>query len=536
MFIDKNFLLKTSVLLVVAGCSKAQYRANQEKMSSFYTKKDYVSAKKLATDEEFLPEKENVLLKNLEQGSGYLYNDNACSALYFYDKAEKIATDQQTKSIKDGINTAITEADGIYYGQTYEQSLMNFYRSLANYKVYKSGICDISEIKKDEEKNAKKDSSKDKTKIKDEKDADNSENQTKIKQLSEQEKTTFLRSSRANVLLWDSWMKGRTIEKNDRLYMDDLLLKLWGAFIHEQNATAADLQIAKQLYKDAQDVAKKRYAVYNSFNGQNRDFIANIDNQLKREQSIDGNNTYTNDLIEYTNQQIQRIEKKRSANLAIIIHDGTIAPKVAKESISPLGVAAFALNPDASIMSSVLGINTLTYEKPEIKNETVDYKYYYSLWKNNVKVLEKPLILAEPISNIAYENLQEKINDIIVSTQAKVAKQIVIGLAASYTTYIAFKDNDLLALTMPLAVYAGYSQVIRNAGIVDTRQWVSLPSNIFMAINNIKNDKYKLQIVRRKNSLNQQVDKGVVNAKQEEIVYSKDVEINNDTTFIDVRL
>ena len=539
----KEFAIKLVTLFFFVGCAKGEYRINQDELVNFYKKNDYKSAKKITTNKNFLPEKENILLKNLEQGNAYLYNNNACSALHFYNKANQVATDQQTKSIKDGLKTTITEEDGIYYGQTYERSLLNFYTSLANYKIYESGICDQSEIKEEQGKkeNNKKDIN-DNKKLNDDTNDENNKIQdkndkSKIKQLSEQEKTSFLRASRANILFWDSWIKGRKIEKNDRMYSDDLLLKLWGAFIHEQINTTADLQIAKQLYKDAQNVAKNRYVVYRDFNNQNRSFIDKIDDKLQREKNIEKDNTYTKDIIEYTNRQIQRINKKQNANLAIIIHDDVISLKKTEKSISPVGVGALALVPNATLMSSVLGINTLEYEKPVIQEKNLDYKYYYSFWKNDKKIIEKPLVLAEPISNIAYENLQEKINGIILSTQAKVAKQVAIALGTSYATYIGMSAIDeTLGQISALGVYLGYSKIIQNAGIIDTRQWVSLPSNIFMALDNISSGKYKLQIVRRKNAINQPVDKGIVNAKQEELVYSKDIEITDKTTFVDIRL
>lgn len=543
MKLNKAFVSPLLLVAVTAGCSKAGYRVNQAKMADLYAKKDYASVKKITTNKNFLPEKENILLKNLEQGNAYLYNNNACSALHFYNKANQIATDQQTKSIKDGLKTTITEEDGIYYGQTYERSLLNFYTSLANYKIYESGICDKSEIKEEQVKkeNNKKDINDNKKLNNDTNDENNKtqdkNDKSKIKQLSEQEKTSFLRASRANILFWDSWIKGRKIENNDRMYSDDLLLKLWGAFIHEQINTTADLQIAKQLYKDAQNVAKNRYVVYRDFNNQNRSFIEKIDNKLQREKNIEKDNTYTKDIIEYTNRQIQRVNKKQNANIAIMVHDDVVSLKKTEKSISPVGVGALALVPNATLMSSVLGVNTLEYEKPVIKEKNLDYKYYYSIWKNDKKITEKPLILAEPISNIAYENLREKINGIILSTQAKVAKQVAIALGASYATYIGMSAIDeTLGQVSALGVYLGYSKVIQNAGIVDTRQWVSLPSNIFIALDNISSGKYKLQIVRRKNAINQPVDKGIVNSKQEEVVYSKDVEITNKTTFIDIRL
>ena len=159
------------------------------------------------------------------------------------------------------------------------------------------------------------------------------------------------------------------------------------------------------------------------------------------------------------------------------------------------------------------------------------------MWQGKKKVLEYPIVLAEPVADMAYENLQEKIDSIVLKTQAKVTAQMVVGILAAWASYEGMSNvNDMLAMTTAMGVFAGYSQLIKNAGIVDTRQWVSLPANIFMATNNVKSGKYTLKIVRRQNALNVLVRSGLVNTKQEQLVYQTPIEIGKKTTFVDVRL
>ncbi|GEM_PF-4351139 len=538
-----GFVWVSCVALVSASCSKGGYRQNQAQLSAMYKQGQYSKAKELVVSDEFLPDKDEVLLKTLEEGMAYLSNGNACIATKIYDKASNIVKEHFTKSATKEVASGTGATDGIYYGQTYEQSLLNFYQSLANYKVYNTGVCEKFVPKKDknqistngtENDNAKQDiSNSDLNKI----DLKNMviENQT----LDNQAKQVYLGASKASVMYWDSWMKGREIQSNDQLYMDDLLLKLWGAFIHEQVGTSSDLQIAKQLYKDALNVAKVRYAIYKTFNNKNKGFIEHLKESQTRMQYLDDKNTYLKDVVDYVYRQLKRLESKKQTNLAIVIQDGVVAEKIAQKEINPVSIAALALTNNVAVLAGSLLSKGYEFEKPFIQQYDNNYKYYYSLWQGNKKIVEKPVILAEPIADMAYENLQEKISGIVAKTLAKVNAQLVVGLLSAYSSYIALSSVDeTLALLSAAGVFAGYSTVIRNAGIVDTRQWVSLPANIFIATDNIKSGKYTLKIMKRKNALNDRVDKGIVVAKQEQLVYKKDIQIDEKgkTTFIDVRL
>ena len=533
------------VCLLSTSCNKAGYRQNQAKLSGFYKIQNYKQAQDLVISDKFLPDKDDVLLKNLETGMAYLSNENACIAVRFFDKASNIVQEQYTKSLKDDIASGVDATAGIYYGQTYEKSLLNFYKSLANYKVYNEGICHILTHKKADSVKAmsetKSDMLSDNTSSQQQKNSNNKVDLTQMsietKTLAEPEKNTYLNASKASIMYWDSWMKGRKIESNDQLYMDDLLLKLWGAFIHEQSGTSSDIQIAKQLYKDAINVARVRYAIYKTFNGGNIDFIKHIKEPATRMQYLDKNNTYFADIENYANNQLKRLNSGKQANFAVLLQDNVVAEKVAKKEMHPLNIATLALAGNVATFATGLLSNSFEFEKPVISYYDNNYKYYYSLWNGKQKVLERPIVLAEPVVDMAYENLQEKIDGIVLKTQAKVTAQMVAGILAAWASYEGMLNvNDMLAMATAMGVFAGYSKLIENAGIVDTRQWVSLPANIFMATDNVKNGKHTLKIVRRKNTLNTSVKAGIVNTAQEQLVYQKPIEIGKKMTFIDIRI
>ena len=537
------------VVCLATSCSKAGYRQNQAILSQAYKQQNYKYAKELVVGGKFLPDQDDALLKNLEIGMAYLSNENACIAVKFFDKASNIAQEQYTKSLKDDIASGVDATDGIYYGQTYEKSLLNFYKSLANYKVYSEGICHVLVPKTSINQDAKTTTAQQDNKMKNNQDKNDKKNEVisdKIdvakmvlepKTLNDQEKNLYLSASKASVMYWDSWMKGRKIEANDQLYMDDLLLKLWGAFIHEQSGSSSDIQIAKQLYKDAINIAQMRYAIYKTFNTNNTDFIKHIKEPETRTRYLDKENTYFKDVELYAKSQLKRLDGGRKANFAILLQDNVVREKLAQKAVHPLNIATLALAGNVATFAAGLLSDAFEFEKPVIQQYNNSYKYYYSLWQGKKKVLEYPIVLAEPVADMAYENLQEKIDSIVLKTQAKVTAQMVVGILAAWASYEGMSNvNDMLAMTTAMGVFAGYSQLIKNAGIVDTRQWVSLPVNIFMATNNVKSGKYTLKIVRRQNALNVLVRSGLVNTKQEQLVYQTPIEIGKKTTFVDVRL
>ena len=55
-----------------------------------------------------------------------------------------------------------------------------------------------------------------------------------------------------------------------------------------------------------------------------------------------------------------------------------------------------------------------------------------------------------------------------------------------------------------------------------------------MSVDHVSKGKYELAIVRRKNTLNNDVKDGIVDTKQEELVYKQNIEIGDKTTFLNI--
>ena len=117
--------------------------------------------------------------------------------------------------------------------------------------------------------------------------------------------------------------------------------------------------------------------------------------------------------------------------------------------------------------------------------------------KGGAVVKTNKIVLAEPVSEIAYTEFNEKLEELRSSIMTSVKAKYLGCLTAAYGTIIAAKDTDfeLLATLGAMAGFAVCREAIEDSGKVDIRQWVSLPSNIFVGTDSIEPGDYDLEIV-----------------------------------------
>ncbi len=489
------------LVFFLCSCSSHQYRENQQLLTDLVAKKDVAEIEKLTSKKSFLPGEESEYLKELEKGNAQYINGNYCSAVEWFDKALDKTRSQYTVDVSDKISSMIGVGEDVFYGTSYENSLTRFYRSLASYHVFNNGFCAVKGSK-------------------------NKEKQAEKKPLTDKEKRQKLYSARSTVLEWNSWLRGRYVAKNDRLYIDDLLMRLWGAFLHEKIGSKYDLQTAKHLYEDAKDVAVNRMAVYKLFNKNSENFVKNLDNKDVRQGLIDKENEYVKDVVDFANRQIERIKQNKRANLQVVLREGGVnVKKVKKVDITKMdcGVTGELI----SVASTVLGGSSINIEMPYMDLKPTNYRYYYNLKKDGKVVKTNKIVLAEPVSEIAYTEFQEKLEELRNSLINNAKAKYIAGLSAAYGTIIAGKDSEYsqLFVLMAIAEFAVIRSAIEESGKVDIRQWVSLPSNIFVGTDNVAPGEYDFEVV--------QVNKG---DRSEKVVDRRKIKIEggDKTEFIDL--
>ena len=346
----RHFFASAVFVLLLCGCASHEYRENQQLLISAVASKDAKKIEQITSKKNFLPGEESEYLNELENGNAQFVNGNYCGAVEWFDKAFETTKNQYTVDISDKIASALSLGQDTYYGTSYENSLTRFYRSLANYHVFSEGQCrPVGVMQK--------------------------------KEMSPSEKRQKLYSARSSILEWHSWMKSRNIAKDDRLYIDDLLMKLWGAFISEKIGGGYDLQTAKHLYEDAKDVVLNRMAVYKLFNTNSDNFVKNLDKPDVRQRFIDKNNEYVKDINEFADRQIERLKHDKKVNLQIILReDGVALKKVKKKDITgiSLGTRVHLM----SVATLVLRNRPIYVELPYVEVKAPKYKYYYRIKKN----------------------------------------------------------------------------------------------------------------------------------------------------------
>ncbi len=363
--------------------------------------------------------------------------------------------------------------------------------------------------------------------------------------------------ARAAILAWDSYFQQVARSGSKSIYQSDLLLKVFGAQIHEQIQGRSDSQIALQLYKDALQMADSFGGVYQYFNSQSKDFIKalKVGKGEKKFVKTQGHEDLINFLkykilsLTYQNRRyefdkmvrdlkassdiVQRA--KKSPNVRIILEEGLIAPKVGKEfnfgikgaidkvddpktkeAIRKHGVpmiGAFAMNvlglvpknvtsPGSFIFAhqmATLAVSEMAiqFEMPMIEERPALKRLGLYVLDENSKVIEvRPLALITQTSDLARMILEEEAVYEYTRRGARVALKHLTAIAAAFTLYNQFKtpDNDFIARSVALASYVGASKMIAKLEEADTRQWVSLPDGIRLQEFSLPPGKYQFAL------------------------------------------
>jgi hypothetical protein len=315
--------------------------------------------------------------------------------------------------------------------------------------------------------------------------------------------------------------------KNDNwgqnVYKNDLLAKIYGAFVHESMNVSSDDQIALQLYKDAKELLSKNFNIYPTFNQKAHDFEAEFKNfvnhpEINVSQFIEPT-TRSKELDQFLDQKIKSLSKKeKKPNFKFVLQEGLIAQKVpfkvsiglkgameasddpkTKNSIATIGstvLAVFAadklglMNSDSTFGQNYLGLKVaelavheagIDFEIPKVEAKPVTQNFKLII-KNDKKVvvLDKPLVLVSPLSDIAYEAVKEEAVARVTKTGFRVAAKHVAAIAGAYATYrmMGGEEKDFFAKTAAIASYLAASKLIAASEKADTRFWSTLPHTI----------------------------------------------------------
>lgn len=250
-------------LLIIAiasliGCGTVGVEERKQ-LRENVVKKDFKKAQEIISKGKIKKDDKSQILYFLEEGRIHFGLGDYGYAAEWFNKARKLIDDYYTKSISQKLASA-TLNDNLenYYGEIYEVSMLHYYLAKTYYQIYLVGK--ISEEKIVSTKDGK-------SKIKRE-----------IKELSNSQRKQYLFSARAEILAWDSFYKDVQRSGRNTVFKSDLMVKLFGATIHEAIGSRNDLNTALILYQDAKKVL---YTVSNIFKTYNSDYKKYTEDRLK---------------------------------------------------------------------------------------------------------------------------------------------------------------------------------------------------------------------------------------------------------------
>jgi hypothetical protein len=149
-------------------------------------------------------------------------------------------------------------------------------------------------------------------------------------------------------------------------------------------------------------------------------------------------------------------------------------------------------------------VKRVEFEMPVIKEPASAPEAILEVYRINGENKEElvdsqPLALAGPISDLAYQMNLERASSAFSDRGARIAMKHVMAIIAAYQTYQSVKNNsdELFARPAALATYLLAAKTIKESERADTRQWSTLPSQIFLAEFKLGPGDYKLKAVSK---------------------------------------
>jgi hypothetical protein len=527
MFV-RSILPVVFIIFLINGCSTTlSNRKSQENLHKYVKNGDFQKALNLVQSDKYYPEERSRLLKLLELGSAYYLSNNYTGALYYFDEAKELSELLFTQSVKGKIKSvAINDNMDKYYGEKYERSMIRFYQALTHFMLYQTGKQQAF-TKISFQKNGQKKLQIIKTQI-------------KAKELSKNERTNHLVAARATLLEWDSLLESyRSISGGQVTYKDDLLAKVFGAFIHEQMGTRSDRQIAQK----AKTILFRNYNIFPSINDKYKSFKKNFNkfsqmDEKKIRQKFVNETIHAKALLSFLDKQIKTLKSNKPDNFFIFLQDELIAAKEAKKINFPIPASAMPATQGKDFTSFVMkilsigsaGKPTITFELPHIKEISHNNSYKVTILSQDEKkeILKVDCPILDPLSDIAKLTLDEKMVANYSKVGLRVAGKHIAALLASYATYKSLKKNsgEFLAHSAAAASYLVANKTIATSELADLRHWLTLPSQVRVCSMKLPAGHYQLNVE----------DVNRANKKKRDILQNHPIVISKKATMLDLRI
>lgn len=522
--------------MFIVGCAGTS-RKNEARFRNSIKNGNFELSKKMIQDGVYYKGENSRLIHYAELGLISHLQGNYYQSLLYFDKAHALSQALYTKSIKKKIATyLVNDSEDNYYGELYERSFIRFYQALNHmmlakqgfYESYSSNIFDFAKAQKNNKKVKTKKSSEVKIIPK--------------KELTKNEIRTHLQGARAAIVEWDSFLS--RFKKNSLgqdQYKNDLTQKVFGSFVHYKMGSRRERNIAKSLLKDVPTLLFRNYNMYESYNVKNDVFRKNFEKLPKLSKKVISSKyikstEHSKRLLSYIDRKIKSLNKKHKGKkkVTFMLRVGQIAKKVAKKYDFPIGFNTLTYNTVSkgdfiSFVRRVLAISAgglpmISFELPAIDN--LSQAASYMLIIKNEKgelVKEKPLVLINPLSEIARESLTKRVSFLKKKVGARLVTKHIAALMSSYVMYKAMikKGQKLMAHTVSAASYYIANRSIAASEKADLRSWISLPSSIQTEDVNLAPGKYQVIVRNMHTKIDRNLKMLVVSKKDSGLLYSE---------------
>lgn len=444
----------------------------------------FEEAKKFAYSDNFYDSGANEPLMLMERGMTHYLNGEYYQALKSFEKTAELFEQAYTISISKTLLSPFTgssyEADG------YEYAMLFFYQSLSHYHLSQQGYYESFQGEKET---------------------------IPQKDLNDSERKRHLEAARALLIQWNDFQeKTENEHKGENFYARDMLAKSWGGYIHTRLGTNADLQSARILYKGMEPLLRTSYKIYPSFNDREK---KELKNYAKEKTS----------LLSLSSKERQ----KKAENVELLVKTGLISQKEAESFSFPLNINNdyLQLYKEFNDRDGLIYFEIPTIRKPEGapslslkiyeytqngKKDLSEKKQTASSEKAEKKetnvqkdsslpkktesakgklIAEKPLVLMEPVSEIAYQEYQNIRPKLIAKAVAEITFKYSLAIAAAVATYESVPDDSKQLAYLQLALTI---QMLNYTQSADTRYWSTIPAYIFQQSVKLEKGKYILEI------------------------------------------
>jgi hypothetical protein len=538
-----KYLKTFPLLLLLISCSIKQ-REEQAQIRNLYKKGLYGKALSVLEKSSIKKEEENRLLYLLNKGKLLYANKDYYEAsqvlLNAQEKMDKLYTKKVRELLLSGV---INDNSDSYRGQIYERSLLFYYQALAYLKIYQNGKYHrlVQKINKEKKKETVKEvqvltpSQKRQELFKARAAIVSWDTFYKELQRSDK-KSNFTHDLFAKILgaeIHELINKRSDGQIALQLYKDALkILERLGPTFKVFNEFSENYH--QELWENNK-ISKKHIKLNDNYKRTESFILENILRLTKKYRSYE----YTKLKRVYLKRNPD-IDLDLKKNVRVLIETDLIAEMIAKDFSYNLRSAIEEVeSPTAKAFIRGVGVPILTYfamgplglgsvsrtgntyiymrhnvgekiveeagiefEMPVVNYKEAQQGYKLLVFKEkkdvqakdekkekkkvsyNLKdaLIQEPLNIVGPISDMANMMNKETLSNSFSSRGARIAIKHVIAIIAAYKTYKAMQDSsgELLARPAAFAQYVASAKGIKASEKADTRQWVTLPSNIYL--------------------------------------------------------